>query len=75
MSYSSSGDVKGRREDRAGVKAGKRGVNIGSPWAYGRPNDASYNRKSSNKQGVGPAKPGAGIAKPLYAGNKDRSGN
>jgi hypothetical protein len=74
MSFPSSGDVSGRRLDRAGAKAGKRGVSVGSPWAYGRPNEAGHTRRSSNKQAVGPARPSADRAKPLYAGNKDRSG-
>ena len=60
--YSSSGDRTDHRKEGQGKKAGKRGLKAsGSPWAYGRNATADYSRKSSNKDGLGPAKPSAKI--------------
>lgn len=54
--------------------AGKRGLSIGQPWSGGRPNDASHTRRSSNKDGVGPARPSAERPSSLF-GRKEKSGN
>jgi hypothetical protein len=59
---------------KSNKKAGHKGLNIGTPWTGARPNGPEHTRTSSNKNGLGPAKPSAKKANPLYAGNKDRSG-
>lgn len=48
----------------------------GSPWAYGRPSGAEHTRTASSAGTSKPSlkKPSASVSKPLYAGNKDRSG-
>lgn len=64
----------GKKNFKASGHSNVKGNPGSSPWLYGRPVSADHTRTSSNKQGIGPAKPSAKIAKPLYAGNKDRSG-
>jgi hypothetical protein len=43
-------------------RSGKKGLSIGQPWSGGRPNGPEHSRRSSNKNGMGPARPSASRA-------------
>lgn len=67
MGYSSSGDHNEHRKEGQGTRAGKRGLNpTSSVWSGGRPMGPEHTRRSSNKQGVGPARPSAEIPDSIY---------
>jgi hypothetical protein len=80
-SYPDAGDVKDRRLDRASSKAGagmisRQVPSKTHPWTGGREIDSLYfKRASRNGSGAVPKRPSTARAKPLYKGNKDRSGN
>jgi len=77
-------NFRGGAEKSSGLSSSTQKRNVkgnpgSSPWAYGRSVDARHTRTASqngphSKVGVGkPSNPGR--VSPLYAGNKDKSGN